>query len=394
MSKIKIAKGTTSRNIPIFAWHSGAGAPYVDLAYNTAGLVASYRREYQTSWTSIPLSAGSVGSFTSGSIIADGAVGGFYQYGVPNAVFATGADRYAQLAIYGATNLLPLICEFELDEVDYQNKSNFGVTNISGAFQTVNPINVLVTGYAQNVDPATYILATPSYKLRTDSFGSAVVSGKPNVSLSANDITGSITVMVTGYNSSTNPSNLILVNPSNKLDTNTLGQVVVSGGTINTAITGQLNVLVTGYAVSANPTTLLLVNPANKLLTNVDGYVVPSGKPYVSLLTTDISGPLSATVSGYGVGFDPASQVLITSGNKLKTNSAGLIQMDMTQLFPTSNTAGTIGDAFNAMRANGFGKWILNTGTVPPTLDLYGPNGSSIVKSFTLDSITAPTSRI
>ena len=70
MSKMKIPKGTTSRNIPIFAWHSGAGSPYVDLAYNSAGLIAAFRREYQTSWTSIPLSAGSIGVFYNGSIIS------------------------------------------------------------------------------------------------------------------------------------------------------------------------------------------------------------------------------------------------------------------------------------------------------------------------------------
>lgn len=63
---------------------------------------------------------------------------------------------------------------------------------------------------------------------------------------------------------------------------------------------------------------------------------------------------------------------------------------DMTQAVPTSNTAQTVGDALNAARAQGFGKWVLS-GT---TLTLYASDGTTVVRAFTLDSSTSPTQRV
>jgi hypothetical protein len=70
-------------------------------------------------------------------------------------------------------------------------------------------------------------------------------------------------------------------------------------------------------------------------------------------------------------------------------NFTPTMQIDMAQSVPTSNTANTIGDALNAMRAVGFGKWVIS-GT---NLSLYAPDNVTVVKSFTLNSSTAPTSR-
>ena len=70
-------------------------------------------------------------------------------------------------------------------------------------------------------------------------------------------------------------------------------------------------------------------------------------------------------------------------------NSSGNSTIDLTQAVPTSNTAETVGDALNAARAQGFGKWSIS-GT---TLNLYANDGTTVVKAFTLDSSTAPTSR-
>jgi hypothetical protein len=63
--------------------------------------------------------------------------------------------------------------------------------------------------------------------------------------------------------------------------------------------------------------------------------------------------------------------------------------LDMTQAVPTSNTAETIGDSLNAARAQGFGKWVIS-GT---SLVLYANDGTTAVRTFTLNSATAPTSR-
>ncbi len=64
--------------------------------------------------------------------------------------------------------------------------------------------------------------------------------------------------------------------------------------------------------------------------------------------------------------------------------------IDLTQAVPTTgNTAHTVGDALNAARAQGFGKWVVSE----TTLTLYANDGSTVVHTFTLDSATAPTSR-
>jgi hypothetical protein len=63
--------------------------------------------------------------------------------------------------------------------------------------------------------------------------------------------------------------------------------------------------------------------------------------------------------------------------------------LDMTQVVPTSNTSQTVGDALNAARAQGFGKWVLSDNT----LTLYAADGTTAVRTFTLDSATAPTQR-
>jgi hypothetical protein len=66
------------------------------------------------------------------------------------------------------------------------------------------------------------------------------------------------------------------------------------------------------------------------------------------------------------------------------------LALDMAQPVPTSNTAQTVGDALNAARAQGFGKWAIN-GT---TLSLYAPDNTTVVKSFTLDSAKFPSQRV
>ena len=61
--------------------------------------------------------------------------------------------------------------------------------------------------------------------------------------------------------------------------------------------------------------------------------------------------------------------------------------LDLTQTIPTSNTPQTVGDALNAARAQGFGKWVVSG----KTLNLYAPDGTTIIRSFTLNSATEPT---
>lgn len=67
------------------------------------------------------------------------------------------------------------------------------------------------------------------------------------------------------------------------------------------------------------------------------------------------------------------------------------VDLDLTQEIPLSNVSNSVGDCLNAARAQGFGNWVIDK--IAKTLTLYGPDGTTNVHQFNLDSITAPTSR-
>ena len=83
---------------------------------------------------------------------------------------------------------------------------------------------------------------------------------------------------------------------------------------------------------------------------------------------------------------------IIVAIGSIQFDAAGteITRLDMTQAVPTSNTAETVGDALNAARVQGFGKWAIS-GT---TLNLYANDGTTVVKALTLAPTgSAPTSR-
>lgn len=125
--KRKMLAGSTSVKIPIFVQDSsstsGAG---LSVAYNAAGLVGEYRRDGQSSWTAMTLATATLGTFTSSGWVADGSLTGAVEVGIPNAALATGVPWVA-IRYRGVTNMLPVLIEIELDAVDYQNATNFGL---------------------------------------------------------------------------------------------------------------------------------------------------------------------------------------------------------------------------------------------------------------------------
>lgn len=121
--------------VPIFAQDTSSttGAGLGSLVYNTASLAAKWRREGDSSWTTITLATATAGTFTSGGFIADGGpVTGGYEVGIPDAALAAG-KTWAQVEYYGATNMLPVLIEFELDAVNYQSATAFitGVNSLA-----------------------------------------------------------------------------------------------------------------------------------------------------------------------------------------------------------------------------------------------------------------------
>jgi hypothetical protein len=95
----------------------------------------------------------------------------------------------------------------------------------------------------------------------------------------------------------------------------------------------------------------------------------------------------------YEIATDSSGRVLLQptqTGVTIPTvTSVTTANLNLAQAIPTSNAAQTVGDALNAARAQGFGKWTLS-GT---TLTLYAGDGTTVVRTFTLDSSSSPTQR-
>lgn len=146
--KRKLTAGQTSVSLPIFIQDTSSttGGGLSGLTSATSGLVAEYRRRGQSSWTTITLTSKTLGTWTSGGIVADGALAGAYELDLPDAVCASG-QRWVAVRLRGAANMLPCLIEIELDAFDYTvatqpvNVTQFGGT--AGTFSSGIPTAAL-----------------------------------------------------------------------------------------------------------------------------------------------------------------------------------------------------------------------------------------------------------
>jgi hypothetical protein len=148
--KRKIQAGTTQLSLPVIVYDntSTTGAGLSGLTHTTSGLILEYRRQGQSSWTQLGVGTGLVsktlGTYVSGGIVASGSRAGRYEIDIPNDAIAAGA-RMVELCLRGAANMHPVDIEIELDAVNYQDATRFGLTALpnvaqgsSGALATGN----------------------------------------------------------------------------------------------------------------------------------------------------------------------------------------------------------------------------------------------------------------
>lgn len=85
------------------------------IAYNTATLTAYYIRQGQTTATAITLAAGTIGTWSSGGFIKidDTNMPGLYEFGIPDAAVAHGAD-YVDITFKGITGVEQITLHVEL----------------------------------------------------------------------------------------------------------------------------------------------------------------------------------------------------------------------------------------------------------------------------------------
>ena len=186
--------------------------------------------------------------------------------------------------------------------------------------------------------------------------------------LDNNDVAVSSRLSATSYSAAPSLASIastILANPTYPIATDSLGRVTLAG-----------------YAAGQDPGSYLVTqgfNPARvSALDNLDAPVSSR------LATSSYTPPISVNAI--------ASAVLVSPANKLATNADGTVNVNLTQAVPLTNTAQSLGDALNAARAQGFGPWSLDANA--KTLKLYASDGTTVVRTFALDSATSPTSRI
>jgi hypothetical protein len=71
-----------------------------------------------------------LGTYTSGGIVADGSLDGAYEIDPPNAAVASGVP-FVVIRIRGVANMLPVLIEYEIDAVNYQDAAAFGLSKFA-----------------------------------------------------------------------------------------------------------------------------------------------------------------------------------------------------------------------------------------------------------------------
>lgn len=135
--KLKIKAGTTSRIVRLVVKDSSSstGGNLTGLVYNSGSLTAYYSRVGDSSATAITLVTATVGTFTSSGFkeVDSTNMPGVYELGVPNAALASGSTA-VHIMLKGATNMVPVAMEIELDAVDYQDSNAFGLAELGDIY--------------------------------------------------------------------------------------------------------------------------------------------------------------------------------------------------------------------------------------------------------------------
>jgi hypothetical protein len=192
---VKIKRGSTSVRRLIFIADTSQtnGAGLANLVFNSSGLVAYYIAGDLNNDVQITLVSATLGTFTSGGFVAvdNTNMPGWYEIGIPDAALDGGNEVAIQLR--GATNMAPVNIYIELDAVDYQSATNFGLSKFTEIETDTQDIqNRLPSGLVDGrmASIAQVVGDKTSYKLASD--------GLSLVTAWAVAITGNLTGNVTG----------------------------------------------------------------------------------------------------------------------------------------------------------------------------------------------------
>lgn len=139
MAKQIVQANNTSRTEYVFIQNSSVstGAGLTGLVFNSAGLTADYCVE-RGARVNIPLvTQTATGAYSSGGFVAvDGTnMPGLYRFDIPNAVFATAGTDKAVVMLKGATNMAPVLLEYQIVAFNPDDAVRLGLTAIPNVAQ-------------------------------------------------------------------------------------------------------------------------------------------------------------------------------------------------------------------------------------------------------------------
>jgi|SRR6185437_2637219 len=148
--KLKLHVGTRSKSARIWIQDCTVGFPLppaglTGLTHASSGLKWGYFRDGDTAAGTVSLVAGTLGTYVSGGFVEVDAANmpGMYEVGVPDVILSVAGS--AQIQIWGAAKMCPILVEFELDAINYQDGRRLGMTALPNADCT-NDASLITSG--------------------------------------------------------------------------------------------------------------------------------------------------------------------------------------------------------------------------------------------------------
>jgi hypothetical protein len=219
--KLLVKKGATSKSVDVFIRDSSltTGAGKTGLAYNTASLVAYYRRPGAAA-TAITLAtlANAQAAYSSGGFVEVDATNmpGVYRLDIPDAALATGVNEVV-IMLKGAANMEPVVLEIQLTDQAVGDANVVSWLGTACATPTVNGVPEVDVTHIDGSATAAQLAkrAFDGLTLVTVGAGSTSTSIATNLTEATNDhykgkplyfLTGNLAkqlVEVTAYNGTT-----------------------------------------------------------------------------------------------------------------------------------------------------------------------------------------------
>lgn len=215
MAKQLVQANNTSRTEYIFIQNSSVstGAGLTGLVFNSAGLTADYCVE-RGARTNITLATQTpTGAYSSGGFCAvDGTnMPGLYRFDVPNNVFNVAGTDKAVIMLKGATNMAPVVLEYQIVAFNPDDAVRLGLTAIpnvaqgtTGSLPTGNATGAVTvvtnndkTGYALSATQTFNVTGNITGNL-SGSVGSVTGNVSGSVGSVAGNVTGSVGSVATG----------------------------------------------------------------------------------------------------------------------------------------------------------------------------------------------------